>query len=59
MTMYNDIRFGLEINKRLDFNAGVNNVGNKLPPYGLVGSGNGAIYDSRGRFMYLGFRVKV
>ncbi|MDB5574857.1 MAG: TonB-dependent receptor [Bradyrhizobium sp.] len=56
---YSDISASLEVNNRFTLNGGVNNVANKLPPYGLTGSGTGAIYDSRGRFFYVGFRAKL
>ena len=56
---YSDLSASLEVNNRFTLNGGVNNVANKLPPYGLVGSGTGAIYDSRGRFFYIGFRAKL
>lgn len=56
---YSDLSASLEVNNRFTLNGGVNNVANKLPPYGLVGSGTGAIYDSRGRFFYVGFRAKL
>ncbi|CAN5658280.1 TonB-dependent receptor [soil metagenome] len=56
---YSDLSASLEVNDRFTLNGGVNNVANKLPPYGLVGSGTGAIYDSRGRFFYFGVRAKL
>jgi outer membrane receptor protein involved in Fe transport len=57
-TSYSDLRFGAQINDKFDLSFNVNNVGNTLPPYGLTGSGNGAIYDSRGRFFSVGVRAK-
>lgn len=56
---YSDVRFNLEVNNRFNIDFGVNNVGDTLPPYGLTGAGAGAIYDSRGRFLYLGFTAKL
>jgi outer membrane receptor protein involved in Fe transport len=38
---------------------GVDNLTNAKPPYALTGLGGGsAIYDSIGRFYYMGIRVK-
>jgi outer membrane receptor protein involved in Fe transport len=56
---YSDIRFGLEVNKQFDLSLGVTNLGDTQPPYGLTGAGGGAIYDNRGRFLYLGFTAKL
>ena len=63
---YHDLRVNVDVDKRFDFYLGVDNVGNKLPPYGLTGLGNEAgangggsgIYDPRGRFMYAGVEAK-
>lgn len=56
---YSDIRVGVEVSDKFSLDLGVNNIGNELPPYGLTGAGNGAIYDSRGRFLYIGIRAKL
>lgn len=56
---YSDIRAGLDINDKFNLYGGVNNIGDKLPPYGLTGVGSGsAIYDNRGRFFYIGATAK-
>lgn len=57
-TAYHDLRFGFQVNDKFNLDFNVNNVGNTLPPYGLTGSGNGAIYDSRGRYFSVGVRAK-
>jgi outer membrane receptor protein involved in Fe transport len=37
----------------------MNNITNKLPPYGLTGTGGqSAIFDNIGRFIVLGLRAK-
>ncbi|WP_157105504.1 TonB-dependent receptor domain-containing protein [Sphingomonas sp. TDK1] len=55
---YNDVRAAIEVNKSFNLYGGVNNIGNKNPPYGLTGVGTGSgIYDNRGRFFYMGFRA--
>lgn len=56
---YSDARIGYDVNDRYNLQVGVNNLGNTVPPLGLTGSGNGAIYDSRGRFVYVAVRAKV
>lgn len=56
---YHDIRGDVEINE--DFNAylGIDNVTNRIPPYGLTGVGAGSgIYDVRGRYFYAGVVAK-
>jgi outer membrane receptor protein involved in Fe transport len=56
---YHDVRLGYEVNEKFDFNLGINNVGDTVPPYGLTGVGAGSgIYDNRGRFFYVGATAK-
>ncbi len=56
---YNDINFNIEVNDKVDFYGGVNNVGDVNPPYGLTGIGLGSgIYDNRGRFFYAGITAR-
>ncbi len=56
---YHDLRGSIDIDKRFNFYLGVDNIGGKLPPYGLSGIGGGSgIYDNRGRFMYAGVEAK-
>lgn len=57
-TLYHDIRIGFEPNERFRFYAGVDNVADQLPPFGLTGTGaGGAIYPAVGRFFYAGAQV--
>jgi outer membrane receptor protein involved in Fe transport len=52
---YHDVRVGYDINEELNVYAGVDNVMDKDPPYGLTGVGEGSgIYQNRGRFFYAG-----
>jgi outer membrane receptor protein involved in Fe transport len=38
---------------------GVDNATNRIPPYGLTGTGAGSgIYEARGRFAYAGVKVQ-
>lgn len=56
--MYHDIRIGFEPDDRFRFYAGVDNVANKLPPYGLTGTGGGSgVFDVVGRFFYAGVQA--
>ena len=46
--------------KNYQFYLGCDNVTDKLPPYGLLGTGDGdAIYDNVGRFFYAGFKINM
>jgi len=58
---YHDLRLEKELgegsNKMVYF--GVDNVGNQLPPYDLLGTGAGdSIFTNTGRFYYVGLDVK-
>lgn len=55
---YHDIRMSVDVTEKAQFYLGVDNVGNKMPPYGLTGIGGGSgIYDVRGRYFYLGVKA--
>lgn len=64
---YHDLRVAVEIGRNMTFYAGVDNVTNKLPPFGLLGTGTtglnseststDTLYDNIGRFMYAGVRL--
>ena len=56
---YQDFRIGWKIEGGSEFYAGVDNVFNVMPPYGLTGTGGGSgIYDARGRYFYAGVKAK-
>ena len=56
---YHDIRLEVDVNKKYNMYLGVDNLLNKLPPYGLTGAGAGsAIYNNLGMFLYAGFVAK-
>lgn len=56
---YSDIRASYDLTERFNLYGGINNVADQMPPYGLTGVGAGsAIYDNRGRFMYVGVTAK-
>jgi len=59
--IYHDIRAAYDLTETLNLYVGVDNLTDKDPPYGLIGTGNGgtvaansAIYDARGRFFFVG-----
>ena len=56
---YYDARVGYDFNPKFNGYVGVDNIANKLPPYGLTGVGGGSgIYDNRGRYFYMGLLAK-
>jgi outer membrane receptor protein involved in Fe transport len=52
--VYHNIRAGLDVNKKFSIYAGIDNVFDKLPPLGLLGTVGGDPYDSFGRYFYFG-----
>jgi outer membrane receptor protein involved in Fe transport len=57
--MYHDARIAFEPIDDFEFYAGVDNITNRQPPFGLTGIGAGSsIYDIRGRFFYAGAIAK-
>lgn len=68
-TFYHDVRLEYNMDEKFQFYAGMDNVLNTHPPYGLSGTGttgtagdrgtgNAAIYDAFGRQLYVGFRAR-
>lgn len=55
--MYHNIRLGYEVAEDFGFYAGVDNVLDRQPPLGLLGTGAGDPFDNIGRFFYAGARV--
>ncbi|MFD1951460.1 TonB-dependent receptor domain-containing protein [Sphingomonas arantia] len=56
---YHDIRFDAEVSDRFNVYLGIDNITDRLPPFGLTGVGAGSgIYDVRGRYLYTGFVAK-
>ncbi|MEJ0086093.1 MAG: TonB-dependent receptor [Pseudomonadota bacterium] len=55
---YHDVRAAYDITDDVNAYVGVDNLANRVPPFGLTGAGGGSgIYESRGRFFYAGFKV--
>lgn len=55
---YHSVRAQVDVDNRFSLYGGVNNLTNKKPSFGLLGTGDDAIYDNVGRFMYVGASVK-
>jgi outer membrane receptor protein involved in Fe transport len=55
---YHDIRASYDITDTFNAYLGIDNVADRIPPYGLTGAGEGSgIYETRGRYWYAGFRM--
>ncbi|HET9640399.1 MAG TPA: TonB-dependent receptor [Allosphingosinicella sp.] len=56
---YHDIRLGIDVTEKFNFYMGIDNLFNRMPPFGLTGVGGGSgIYDNRGRNFYAGVVAK-
>ncbi len=56
--VYHDIRLDWRINREFRFYIGVDNVADKLPPFGLTGAGGGSgLYNNTGRYFFSGFQA--
>jgi outer membrane receptor protein involved in Fe transport len=56
---YHDLRLDFDATENISVFGGIDNVTNKVPPYGLTGIGAGSgIYNSVGRYFYAGAKVK-
>jgi outer membrane receptor protein involved in Fe transport len=56
---YHAVRASIDVNKSFTLYGGVDNLTDKKPPYGLLGTGDGdAVYDNIGRFFYMGVTAK-
>ncbi|NIJ08801.1 outer membrane receptor protein involved in Fe transport [Sphingomonas vulcanisoli] len=52
---YHSVRASVDVTPHVNMFAGIENLLNRLPPFGLTGvSSGGAIYDVRGRYLYMG-----
>lgn len=54
---YHDIRVGFDVGNDFRFYAGVNNILDRQPPFGLLGTAGGDPYDSFGRNFFFGFNA--
>ena len=56
---YSDFRIGIDATDKFQFSFGVDNAFDRLPPFGLTGTGGGdGIYDNVGRRFYAGVDVR-
>ncbi len=56
--LYHDIRIGIDVNKDFRFYAGVNNLLDRSPPLGLLGTAGGDPFDSFGRNFFFGIEAR-
>jgi outer membrane receptor protein involved in Fe transport len=57
---YHDVRASYDINDSINAYLGVDNLTNRIPPYGLTGTGAGSgIYEAKGRFVYAGVKWRL
>ena len=54
---YNDFRLEIDATERFKFYVGVDNAFDTCPPFDLIGTEGGSLYDPTGRFFYSGFRA--
>ena len=55
---YHSIRANVEVADKFNFYVGVDNLFDKKPPLGLLGTAGGDPYDTVGRFLYAGAQVE-
>lgn len=55
--LYHNFRANLEVDKKFNFYFGIDNVFDKLPPLGLLGTAGGDPFDSFGRYFYAGIKA--
>ncbi len=53
--LYHDFRIGFDVGDEFRFTAGVNNILDRQPPLGLLGTAGGDPFDSIGRNFFVGF----
>ncbi len=55
---YSDLRLDIDTKEGYEFYVGVDNVFNRLPPFGLTGVGGGSsIFNNTGRFLFAGVNI--
>ncbi|HVF37400.1 MAG TPA: TonB-dependent receptor [Sphingomicrobium sp.] len=55
--LYHAVRLNTKVAKKFNFYIGVDNLFDKKPPLGLLGTGGGDPYDTIGRYLYAGATV--
>ena len=58
---YHNARLNFEVpgTKKFNFYVGVDNIFDKKPPFGLLGTAGGDPYDTFGRFLYAGASIRM
>lgn len=57
--VYHDLHAGYDLSASLHLYVGAANLTDRMPPYGLSGTGGGSgLYDVRGRFFYAGAKAR-
>ncbi|APG62673.1 hypothetical protein LPB140_07580 [Sphingorhabdus lutea] len=55
---YHNARIDIDVADKMDFYFGVDNLFDRKPPLGLLGTAGGDPYDSFGRYFYTGLRLE-
>lgn len=55
IVMYHDVRFNYKVNKEWAVYFGIDNLADRKPPLGLLGTAGGDPYNTVGRYFYVGF----
>jgi outer membrane receptor protein involved in Fe transport len=54
---YHNIRMGYQVNEQFSVYGGIDNIGDRAPPLGLLGTAGGDPFDSIGRYVYFGVNI--
>ncbi|HEV2818562.1 MAG TPA: TonB-dependent receptor [Allosphingosinicella sp.] len=54
---YHSVRIGYQVNEQFSFYGGIDNIADRRPPLGLLGTAGGDPFDSVGRYFYAGVNV--
>jgi outer membrane receptor protein involved in Fe transport len=54
---YHNVRMSIKVNERFTFYGGVDNLMDRMPPFGLLGTGGGDPFDPIGRQFYFGATI--
>lgn len=55
--LYHNVRLGYEVGENFEFYMGMDNIFDRKPPFGLLGTAGGEPYETFGRFLYFGTRI--
>ena len=54
---YHNIRMGYQVNEQFSVYGGIDNITDRAPPLGLLGTAGGDPFDSVGRYVYFGVNI--